>query len=336
MLDIRTSLNDYNRREINNLSRTLENVGLTEAEAHDWIGKDESLFHRQFVSLYDVNGQLKIHPLALFALNKKEKNDIEEITKKINNGDLSISLSVKNNPAILKKYEIQLDRQIIFKENKLSELFGKNLRDVKINGKAIFANIKPFEIKRMYDLFMNNSKIKNYVQVMEKFAQLNKVENVSDFCACGEYIYRELSKSIKEATKSSQCQADIQLKEKETLNEFICENTVRDMFKDRFTTVVDNCIHLMTTKGLHFSSPMTYANHYVKHAVETCCPETATEETYLRLANKHVSEGQADVTLTQDGTFLKHKYQHDNKLVILVEDVNTGKKNIATFFKTKN
>lgn len=103
MLDIRTSLNDYNRREINNLWRTLENVGLTEAEAQDWIGKDESLFHRQFVSLYDVNGQLKIHPLALFALNKKEKNDIEEITKKINNGDLSISLSVKNNPAILKK-----------------------------------------------------------------------------------------------------------------------------------------------------------------------------------------------------------------------------------------
>nr|KAI8754734.1 Biomphalaria glabrata proline-rich protein 36-like [Biomphalaria glabrata] len=71
---------------------------------------------------------------------------------------------------------------------------------------------------------------------------------------------------------------------------------------------------------------MTFANHFDKHGVRICPPDKVNAETYLRLANKHVTQGQARVTLllSQDGTALKHTYEYDEKIAVVIEDVKNG------------
>ncbi|KAK6991088.1 hypothetical protein BgiMline_014437 [Biomphalaria glabrata] len=231
---------------------------------------------------------------------------------------------------MLNKYDLQLDRRIIESEKQLSDYFNTNLRDVIINERYIFGNIKPSEIKRLFNLLRNNAKLRAYLPQMVVFAGLNQVNNVSDFCACGEFIYRALSNSNNGTSLQNLVSIETAVREN-----FMNNEAVQEGYRNEFTVIVNRCSELMVNDGLHFSSPMTFANHFSKHGAEVCPSDQVNEETYLRLANEHVMQGhdRVNVILTQDGTSIKHTYKYDQKLAIVIEDVKTGRKCIATFFK---
>ncbi|KAK6991093.1 hypothetical protein BgiMline_014442 [Biomphalaria glabrata] len=292
-------------------------------------------FCSQILSLFDINGQLKIHPWAFHGLTYNEKIRILDVTEQLKKGNLRFSqcVSIKVIESILKNYELQFDRQIFEREKQLSVYFNQNLRDVTINERTIFDNIKPSEIKRLFDLLRNNAKLKTNLPLMVVFAGLNQVSNVSDFCACGEFIYRALSKS----TNGTAILQNLVSKESKAIENFMENDAVKKDYKNRFTVIVNRCSELMVNDCLHFSSPMTFANHFSKHGAEVCPSDQVNEETYLRLANEHVMQGhdRVKVILTQDGTSIKHTYKFDQKLAIVIEDVKTGRKCIATFFKPR-
>ncbi|KAK0069133.1 hypothetical protein Bpfe_001315 [Biomphalaria pfeifferi] len=255
MSDRIESLQKYNECELNALLSLLK-LTKTETEAEDWVRqndtrRDDKNIFSHIYCLYDLNGHLKIHPIAYAKLCKEDKDEIMDKTELLRSERLTFSDLkdlVKSNKfqSILKSFDLQLDREIVEKEITLSKLFtSDSLRDVKINGKPIFANIKPFEIKRIYDVFWRNSRMTKYIQIAKIFAELKPVDNISDFCACGEYIYYELVKMINRETRSLK-------QETEILETFLQDESVRNDDIKRYTDIVNTFKLLILTEGFAF------------------------------------------------------------------------------------
>ncbi|KAK0055630.1 hypothetical protein Bpfe_003804 [Biomphalaria pfeifferi] len=340
-------LQKYNECEFNALLSVLK-LTKTVTEAEDWVRQNDTKrndedFFRYIYCFYDLNGHLKIHPIAYAQLSKEDKDEIMDKTELLRSKLLTFSdledlvKSVKFK-SVLKSFDLQLDREIVEKEITLSKLFKlDSLRDVKINGKPIFANIKPFEIKRIHDVFWKNSKMRKYIQIATIFAELKQVDNISDFCACGEYIYYELVKMINIETRSSKRKAEITRKETEILETFMQDESVRNDYIKRYTDIVNKFEQLMKTEGLHFSSPMTAATHFAKHWDKVCPSENVhgeePEVAYLRLARGHLTLSQPIINWTQDGSSLKHKYEHTGRIAIVIQDAWTTRTILATYYK---
>ncbi|XP_013074950.1 uncharacterized protein LOC106061378 [Biomphalaria glabrata] len=348
MTDRVASLHKYNECEFNALLSVLK-LTKTEKEAEDWVRQNDTTRNvRDIFShihcLYEINGILKIHPIAFAQLSKEDKDEIMDKTELLRSERLTFNdlYNLVNSyvkfKSILKTFDLQHDREIVEKEITLSKLFTPDsLRDVKINGKPIFANIKPFEIKRMYDVFWKNSRMRKYIPIAKIFAELKQVDNISDFFACGEYIYYELVKMIDRETRSSKRKAEIKRKEPEILETFMQDETVRNDYIKRYTDIVNKFKVLMITEGLHFSSPMTAATHFTKHWGKVSPSEIVLgeepEEAYLRLAREHLTLSQPIINWTQDGSSLKHIYENTGRIAVVIQDAWTTRHILATYYK---
>lgn len=144
---------------------------------------------------------------------------------------------------------------------KLAKLFNTDidgLKNIQINNKKLFNNLKGADIDRLRTVFQDTARNynKDIVDAAITVASDLKCNNVHDFCSAVELVANE----IRRMTKS----------ERATFLKNIQENTNgnRDHFINDIKTDANTANEILKSSKFEFSSDITAAYHYRKHGTE--------------------------------------------------------------------
>uniref|UniRef100_A0A2C9L3Z9 Uncharacterized protein n=1 Tax=Biomphalaria glabrata TaxID=6526 RepID=A0A2C9L3Z9_BIOGL len=295
--------------------------------------------------LLNLNDELKIHPLAFSQLSKEYQTELLSVTRKLNADGISIKdfLDDKNEEFtkcldIRKHYKILLDSEITYKlfyiANKLHIATETDLNSFLIDGKAIFAKIKPFEIQRVYQLFHGAFREKDhFIKAGIKFAQYEKVTNIADFCAVCEFAVIQL-KEESGGAKPKRRSAVRKNAEIELANGFTENASKQKEYSDLFTKLKGGC----SSHGLQFVSPHCEVTHFLKHCKDDKNFKTlnfSTAKEYVGFLGEKKTEC-FETFITQEGTnyFCLYNFPVQEKTYTLqiIADAFSRKETIVTAY----
>lgn len=304
-----------------------------------------------------VNGRMTIHPRSFFQMPDNVKKAIMEGTREMNeNRDMTKETAIKrfrskfegSDPKKLYRH-MYLDEEWIDDEQRLldsSKFNVQSLADVNIAGIHIFAELKPYEIRRLYKLVRDWSP--ESIAFAKNFAARMCVQNFVDFCAAAEYSRRVVDREFhlrRKGLRGSSLKTKKE-REKSLKNEII--NELNRNLNHKLTDILNSLQKLMTdcnraynSEGPKFVSAIVAANHVDKHGKEFTKDTSQASDTYLGLAHRQTSSNYSEVQWMQDGTRLCCTYiskENSTRAVKIVRYPLSSEKTgvIATLMTEKN
>ncbi|KAF4528170.1 hypothetical protein B566_EDAN016532 [Ephemera danica] len=184
-------------RSIRNIDNPKEFFGSLTAIQKDIRGHNVKLTEN---GLVNVNREFIAHPTKLVQIPEEMRKQIFTATKNLS---FSNKLSQENfkiqMASICRSQRIAFEFQRNATRQNLATAFGVNdIKDIKINGKRIFADLKPFEIDRLGAVMENTAKGYNadLLKISVKFAELQEVSGVTDFASFTEFACDFINKEI--------------------------------------------------------------------------------------------------------------------------------------------
>ena len=163
--------------------------------------------------LVSINGELKIHPSKWVQVNAESRTELLECAKNIKENP-SIALDhIRKVKTICNSERITFERTRKQTLDVLADKFGvSDVGLVKINGKRLFANLKPYEIDRIGKVLDSKGKnaTQDFIDCVTHLAKELDCNSSGEYCSTIEYCYeyindvRQNEKSMKGVKPSIQ------------------------------------------------------------------------------------------------------------------------------------
>ncbi|CAF0733375.1 unnamed protein product [Brachionus calyciflorus] len=263
-------------------------------------GNVKAKFNRE--GLVNINKELIIHPRAFMQINETQRAEILMHSTDLLNKKITLVEFNAKMAQIVKINRIAFENKRSTAYAKISKAFNNpNLKNVDINGKKIFENMKPHEIDRLDNVFENTGKKYNqkFLDVGIEFAKRAQCQNVSEFCAAFEYAIRQMEAEIKSSRNlnpypsrpENVSAAEFYLKQ--TYDEFMNNNNNKFIeLKNSFDLLQELCKQANNDGSPNFGNTMAAANHYDKHNIfPTINPNNPlTVQEYFSIAREMTSQ----------------------------------------------